>query len=210
MESRSEKLLFFSQEPYRFLALKGSEDLIVAAQHKGLLLKLGSSIPGILKNALDTREPTVVASCLRLVQKMLTVNPQVNTLKFLPSVAPSLISLLVIVLTVIFKSKVKTLTSCKNRKALLWVQEHYLGSGPRYLTAKGSNLESARKCWDISTVLYVMPRLGVNNFSFVVVLGIQMSSKFIPHLKQWAQVLVLFLNKPIKVVDSTHTGDPVL
>ena len=27
-----------------------------------------------------------------------------------------------------------------------------------------------------------------------------MASKFIPHLKQWAQVLVLFLNKPIKVI----------
>ncbi|KXZ50069.1 hypothetical protein GPECTOR_18g48 [Gonium pectorale] len=62
-------------EPYRFLAIRGSEELLLRAGEN--LHAFADSLVVPLKAALDTREPTTVAVALQLMLMALSVDPRV-------------------------------------------------------------------------------------------------------------------------------------
>eukprot|EP00879_Flechtneria_rotunda_P016550 GHRR01017319.1.p1 GENE.GHRR01017319.1~~GHRR01017319.1.p1 ORF type:complete len:333 (+),score=101.06 GHRR01017319.1:882-1880(+) len=57
-----------TQDPYRFLAIKGTEDLLAAGGNRVLPVIPQLIIP--IKTALNTRDPAVIAVCLQLLQKL--------------------------------------------------------------------------------------------------------------------------------------------
>ncbi|KAF6264135.1 parkin-co-regulated protein [Scenedesmus sp. NREL 46B-D3] len=57
-----------TRDPYRFLAIKGVEDLLAAGGNRILPVIPQLIIP--IKTALNTRDPAVVAVCLQLLQKL--------------------------------------------------------------------------------------------------------------------------------------------
>eukprot|EP00775_Hariotina_reticulata_P008813 gene8813-8992_t len=57
-----------TQDPYRFLAIKGVEDLLAAGGPRILPVIPQLIIP--IKTALNTRDPAVIAVCLQLLQKL--------------------------------------------------------------------------------------------------------------------------------------------
>mmetsp|Transcript_33148 Transcript_33148/g.98656 ORF Transcript_33148/g.98656 Transcript_33148/m.98656 type:complete len:440 (-) Transcript_33148:238-1557(-) len=63
------------EEPYRFLSIMGSHDLITEAA--GQLCHVAADCVAPLKKALDTREPTVVAVALELMKAALHTDPAV-------------------------------------------------------------------------------------------------------------------------------------
>ncbi|GIL59520.1 hypothetical protein Vafri_14278 [Volvox africanus] len=62
-------------EPYRFLAIRGSEELLLKAGDT--LHTFAGSLVSPLKSCLDTREPTVVAVALQLMNTVLSIDPRV-------------------------------------------------------------------------------------------------------------------------------------
>ncbi|PNW86730.1 hypothetical protein CHLRE_02g095115v5 [Chlamydomonas reinhardtii] len=63
------------EEPYRFLAIRGSEDLMYKAGDT--LHQFADALVAPLKVALDTREPTTVAVALQLMNNAITLDPEV-------------------------------------------------------------------------------------------------------------------------------------
>uniref|UniRef100_A0A383V6I9 Uncharacterized protein n=1 Tax=Tetradesmus obliquus TaxID=3088 RepID=A0A383V6I9_TETOB len=57
-----------TRDPYRFLAIKGVEDLLAAGGNRILPVIPQLIIP--IKTALNTRDPAVIAVCLQLLQKL--------------------------------------------------------------------------------------------------------------------------------------------
>ncbi len=71
------------QEPYRFLAIMGSQALIEEAgqmEGGGGLRQMAADLVPPLKKALDTREPTVVMVAVELMKAVLTIDPLVRIL----------------------------------------------------------------------------------------------------------------------------------
>lgn len=58
----------YVQDPYRFLAIKGVEDLLAAGGQKVLPVIPQLIIP--IKTALNTRDPAVMCIALQLLQKL--------------------------------------------------------------------------------------------------------------------------------------------
>ncbi|GMH33226.1 hypothetical protein BSKO_01060 [Bryopsis sp. KO-2023] len=66
--------LAYDQEPFRFLALRGSADMISSADAD--LHKFAFDSVGPLRQALSTGEPSIVVSCLDIMERMLKTDPQ--------------------------------------------------------------------------------------------------------------------------------------
>ena len=64
------------EEPYRFLSIMGSMDLIEEAGPR--LNGFAADLVQPLKKALDTREPTVVCIAIELMKAVLRTDPQVR------------------------------------------------------------------------------------------------------------------------------------
>lgn len=66
------------QEPYRFLSIMGSFDLIEeAGLAPGRLVELSSDLVPPIKKALDTRNPAIVAVCVELMRIVVQTDPGV-------------------------------------------------------------------------------------------------------------------------------------
>ncbi|CAM9468536.1 unnamed protein product, partial [Phaeothamnion confervicola] len=63
-------------EPFRFLAIQGTLDMLTAAPEKVLPVIPQLVLP--IKTALNTREPTIICPVLKVIQQMILLNPTVG------------------------------------------------------------------------------------------------------------------------------------
>jgi Parkin co-regulated protein len=69
-------LLLQVEDPFRFLAIQGTLDMIVAAPEKVLPVIPQLILP--MKTALNTRTPDIICPVLKILQQMMLLNPTIG------------------------------------------------------------------------------------------------------------------------------------
>jgi Parkin co-regulated protein len=64
------------EDPFRFLAIQGTLDMIVAAPEKVLPVIPQLILP--MKTALNTRTPDIICPVLKILQQMMLLNPTIG------------------------------------------------------------------------------------------------------------------------------------